>query len=361
MGRRSRPRDPDQEASQSECCPPSALPYLAMAVHYLPRTLIGLGTIMTFIGIILTSVGYLENQSTYGNWKTSGPILLGFGLGCIVGGFLWMYWRYRSGRNYENRTVELPRGMHHPGKAPEHSVYTINGSSGGRDPALPASAAKSTTRHTQPQGSHSKPSASSVATTNTGVTGTSPGVKRSEANKGQSFANPNYVPSQRHGLLPPIQPTTEARAQSQHSSTGGDKKPDILMSGSAVRDAHDRPSKGQGLDRMNGEVAATRTSMPYHPAVDATTSHTPARIHEGASNEGFEFSDSDSESETKGKAQSEYVDRSEGRSVRAPRDESATGKTGASQGFTGDMSGEDLFMSRNSGYSLESDDPDGVF
>ncbi|ELT92996.1 hypothetical protein CAPTEDRAFT_190516 [Capitella teleta] len=108
------------------CCPHSALPYIALTVHYIPRTLVILGSTLLFVGVIIVAIAFSEEADSK---RSIGPALSGVGGALLIGGLLWLYWRHYTKMRYEDRGVYIPPRTTTPSvmTAPKQSnVYVVN-------------------------------------------------------------------------------------------------------------------------------------------------------------------------------------------------------------------------------------------
>ena len=168
----------------------------------------------------------------------------------------------------------------------------------------------------------------------------------------QCFTNPNYDKAE-PTRIPPINSSINCSAQPHQAPGDIELRPDILCTVQGY-DPKDVPPGLKGGPSPTHSSRTTNIPAPVHPADINFT-----KQHRGTSNQAFEFSDSDSESREESLSR-ERMGKNE---VKQQTDvaSSTVAPSKTSGGFHGGLSGEDLYLSRNSGHSMESDDPDGVF
>lgn len=113
------------------CCPEKALPYVAIGVHYLPKSFVIVGCILSFIGIVITSVAYSDKtpDDATKEQRTVGPVLCGIGGVMLLTGLCWLYWRHDTKMRYESREVYIPpRHIPHskPKTGTHGNVYVVS-------------------------------------------------------------------------------------------------------------------------------------------------------------------------------------------------------------------------------------------
>lgn len=105
-GKQRRPRPHPKPANKKKYH--GVKKYYAPLLKLMPKLLVSIGLFFIFMGVIITCVGVTKAMN-YPTGRTSGPILLVFGLGGFVGGIVWIRKRSRERKRREQAEFENKR------------------------------------------------------------------------------------------------------------------------------------------------------------------------------------------------------------------------------------------------------------